>query len=134
MADQKQLKILVLGDQGVGKTSFLDQFNNKKFNKNNKTTIGADFLKKKLELDDGRIANLQMWDTAGQERFQALCASFYRGSDCCVIVYDVNNPTSYQHIMQWRKAFLNAGNEEGIPFVIIGNKIDLPTNVAESLV
>lgn len=65
MADQKQLKILVLGDQGVGKTSFLDQFNNKKFNKNNKTTIGADFLKNKLELDDGRIANLQMWDTAG---------------------------------------------------------------------
>jgi len=75
----------------VGKTSLLDMFNNKKFSKSHKPTIGADFLKKKVELPDGRIASLQMWDTAGQERFQALCASFYRGSDCCVIVYDVTN-------------------------------------------
>ena len=53
-------------------------------------TIGADFLTKGVQVDD-RLVTMQIWDTAGQERFQSLGVAFYRGADCCVLVYDVNN-------------------------------------------
>lgn len=71
---------------------------------------------------------MQIWDTAGQERFQSLGVAFYRGADCCVLVYDVNNSSSFEHLDQWRDEFLiQAGPEDpdNFPFVVIGNKIDL---------
>ena len=83
------LKIVVIGDSGVGKTSILEALNYKKISKSAKPTIGAEFVKKKITLDDGSEVSLQLWDTAGQERFQSLCTSFYRGADCCVIVFDL---------------------------------------------
>lgn len=63
-----------------------------------KATIGADFIKKKVKIKSGEIIPLQIWDTAGQERFQSLSNTFYRGADCCVIVYDITNQESYEGI------------------------------------
>jgi len=63
------LKVVLIGDSGVGKTSLLEAFNYKKMSGDSKPTIGADFLKKKVVLDNGAEVNLQLWDTAGQERF-----------------------------------------------------------------
>ncbi|KAE8726438.1 Ras-related protein Rab7 [Hibiscus syriacus] len=83
------LKVIILGDSGVGKTSLMNQYVNKKFS-NHKATIGADFLTKEVQFED-RLFTLQIWDTAGQERFQSLGVAFYRGADCCVLVYDVNS-------------------------------------------
>ncbi|TYG52806.1 hypothetical protein ES288_D09G057800v1 [Gossypium darwinii] len=60
-----------------------------KFNQQYKATIGADFVTKELQIDD-KLVTLQIWDTVGQERFQSLGSAFYRGADCCVIVFDVN--------------------------------------------
>jgi Ras-related protein Rab-7A len=85
------LKVVIIGDQGVGKTALLDSFEYKKISRTQKPTIGADFMKRKMVLEDGKEVNLQLWDTAGQERFQSLCTSFYRGADCCIIVYDVSS-------------------------------------------
>ena len=86
-------------------------------------------MKRKMVLEDGREVNLQLWDTAGQERFQSLCTSFYRGADCCIIVYDVSSEQSYANIQRWKAAFSNATQVEGVPFVLIGNKLDLGTRV-----
>ncbi|KAF6303164.1 RAB7A isoform 2 [Pan troglodytes] len=79
------LKVIILGDSGVGKTSLMNQYVNKKFSNQYKATIGADFLTKEVMVDD-RLVTMQIWDTAGQERFQSLGVAFYRGADCCVLV------------------------------------------------
>jgi Ras-related protein Rab-7A len=85
---------------------------------------------------------MQLWDTAGQERFQSLGVAFYRGADCCVLVYDVNNSKSFETLDSWRDEFLiqaSPTDPENFPFVrippggraalivqvVIGNKIDV---------
>ncbi|PVI04270.1 hypothetical protein DM02DRAFT_611686 [Periconia macrospinosa] len=129
MATRKKvlLKVIILGDSGVGKTSLMNQYVNKKFSASYKATIGADFLTKEVLVDD-RLVTMQLWDTAGQERFQSLGVAFYRGADCCVLVYDVNNSKSFDTLDSWRDEFLvqaSPMDPENFPFVVIGNKIDV---------
>ncbi|KAI9315483.1 vacuolar biogenesis protein [Dichotomocladium elegans] len=121
------LKVIILGDSGVGKTSLMNQYVNKKFSNQYKATIGADFLTKEVMVDD-RLVTMQIWDTAGQERFQSLGVAFYRGADCCVLTYDVNNSKSFESLDQWRDEFLvqaSPRDPESFPFVLLGNKIDV---------
>ena len=71
---------------------------------------------------------MQLWDTAGQERFQSLGVAFYRGADCCVLVYDVNNAKSFDTLDSWRDEFLiqaSPMDPESFPFVVLGNKVDV---------
>ena len=84
------IKVVIIGDSSVGKTSIIQMFEHSKFTDNFKPTIGADFSNKEVTLDD-RVVTLQIWDTAGQERFQSLGSAFYRGADCCALVYDITN-------------------------------------------
>ncbi|KAL1923702.1 uncharacterized protein VTP21DRAFT_8682 [Calcarisporiella thermophila] len=121
------LKVIILGDSGVGKTSLMNQYVNKKFSNQYKATIGADFLTKDIVIDDRQVT-MQIWDTAGQERFQSLGVAFYRGADCCVLVYDVNNAKSFETLDSWRDEFLvqaSPRDPENFPFVVLGNKIDV---------
>jgi len=129
MATRKKvlLKVIILGDSGVGKTSLMNQYVNRKFSNQYKATIGADFLTKDIMIED-RLVTMQIWDTAGQERFQSLGVAFYRGADCCVLVYDVTNPNSFKSLDSWRDEFLiQASPREpaSFPFVVLGNKVDL---------
>ncbi|EPZ31863.1 hypothetical protein ROZALSC1DRAFT_28312 [Rozella allomycis CSF55] len=87
-----------------------------------KATIGADFLTKEIVLGD------KIWDTAGQERFQSLGVAFYRGADCCILTYDVNNAKSFENLETWRDEFLvqsSPRDPENFPFVVLGNKVDI---------
>ncbi|KAI9356823.1 small GTPase superfamily [Pilaira anomala] len=129
MATRKKvlLKVIILGDSGVGKTSLMNQYVNKKFSGQYKATIGADFLTKEVMVDD-KLVTMQIWDTAGQERFQSLGVAFYRGADCCVLVYDVNNNKSYESLGQWHDEFLvqaSPRDPDNFPFVVLGNKVDV---------
>jgi len=121
------LKVIILGDSGVGKTSLMNQYVDKRFAASYKATIGADFLTKEVMVDD-RPVTMQLWDTAGQERFQSLGVAFYRGADCCVLVYDVNNSKSFDALESWRDEFLiqaSPMDPENFPFVVLGNKVDV---------
>mmetsp|Transcript_95812 Transcript_95812/g.310433 ORF Transcript_95812/g.310433 Transcript_95812/m.310433 type:complete len:214 (-) Transcript_95812:154-795(-) len=121
------LKVIILGDSGVGKTSLMNQYVNNKFTNQYKATIGADFLTKEVQIDD-KVVTLQIWDTAGQERFQSLGVAFYRGADCCVLVYDLTVPKSFDNMESWREDFLlqaQPRDPDNFPFVVIGNKADL---------
>ncbi|KAK8942203.1 hypothetical protein KSP40_PGU002419 [Platanthera guangdongensis] len=147
MATRKRtlLKIIVLGDSGVGKTSLMNQYPCKKFFQQYKATIGADFVTKEVLIGD-RIVTLQIWDTAGQERFQSLGVAFYRGADCCILVYDVNVLRSFDTLDNWHDDFLrqvcnlvlillfacplivfqaSPSNPGIFPFILLGNKIDV---------
>jgi len=120
------LKIIILGDSGVGKTSLMNQYVNKKFSTQYKATIGADFLTKEVMIDD-KLVTLQIWDTAGQERFQSLGVAFYRGADACILVHDITNEKSFEQLNSWRDEFLTQANPkdpENFSFVVIGNKVD----------
>jgi len=136
MAHRKKvlLKVIILGDSGVGKTSLMNQYVSKKFTDQYKATIGADFLTKEVMIDD-KLVTMQIWDTAGQERFQSLGVAFYRGADACVLVYDVCNMKSFQQLDSWREEFLIQAmprDPENFPFIVLGNKVDKPE--AERLV
>jgi len=84
-------------------------------------------LTKEIVIDD-RIVTLQIWDTAGQERFQSLGVAFYRGADCCVLVYDVNVNKSFDSLDNWHDDFLkqaSPSDPDNFPFILLGNKIDV---------
>ncbi|XP_024017419.1 ras-related protein Rab7 isoform X2 [Morus notabilis] len=105
----------------------MNQYVYKKFSQQYKPTIGADFMTKELQTDD-KLVTLQIWDTAGQERFQSLGSAFYRGADCCILVYDVNVPKSFETLHNWHEEFLkqaDPADPEIFPFVLVGNKVDI---------
>uniref|UniRef100_A0A0N4ZWN7 Ras-related protein Rab-7b n=1 Tax=Parastrongyloides trichosuri TaxID=131310 RepID=A0A0N4ZWN7_PARTI len=120
------IKIVVLGDSGVGKTAIMNRFAENYYSDCYKSTIGADFRSKDVTID-GVSVTLQIWDTAGQERYKSLGVAFYRGADCCILVYDVTNSKSFSRIEYWKEEFLFQSNPftfNNFPFIVVGNKID----------
>ncbi len=115
------IKMAVLGDTAVGKTNLLNCFVHKKFDSRYKSTIGSDFVSKDLSVD-GTALNLQLWDTAGQERFQSLGTAYLRGSEACILVFDVTNQESFEHLSSWMEEFVSACGKK--PLVLLGNKCD----------
>ncbi|XP_075434447.1 ras-related protein Rab-7a-like isoform X2 [Ascaphus truei] len=127
MFSRQHLKILLIGNSGVGKSALMNQYVNNRFSNHYRATIGADFLTKELRVDD-ELVTVQIWDTAGTERFQSLGAALYRGTDCCLLVFDVTSPSSFQALDTWQKEFLvqaDPADPERFPFVVIANKMDI---------
>ena len=129
MAQERRcfVKVVAIGDSGVGKTSLIQMFEHSKFTESFKPTIGADFSNKEISIN-GRIVTLQIWDTAGQERYQSLGTAFYRGADCCLLVYDITNPSTFENILTWKTSFLQKSMvllPDNFPFIVVGNKLDL---------
>lgn len=128
MSHKISLKVLILGDVAVGKSSIANRYVNHTFSYEYKVTIGADFLLKELQMSDNYIT-LQIWDTAGQERYQSFNAPFYRGADCALLVYDITDPITFQHVNAWLQNLLKnsqSGNfSSELPVVVVGNRSDL---------
>ena len=122
-------KIIITGDGAVGKTAITVRFSQGKFDANYKMTIGVDFAIKMLEIDNKRI-KLQLWDTGGQERFSYIRPLYYKGAMGNVLVFDLTNRSSYDHLEKWYNEVLqNCGN---IPSILVGNKADLPDRAVSS--
>ncbi|CAI5795970.1 ras-related protein Rab-7a-like isoform X1 [Podarcis lilfordi] len=127
MFRRSHLKILLIGNSGAGKSALMNQYVNNRFSSRYRATIGADFLSKEVNID-GRKLTVQIWDTAGTERFQALGTALYRGSDCCLLVFDVTSVSSFQALDKWHKQLLlqiEPEEEPTFPTAVIGNKMDL---------
>lgn len=121
------LKVILLGDAAVGKTSIRNRYLYGCFSHTYRTTIGADFITKDLVIDGRRVV-LQIWDTAGQERFQSLGTYYYRGADACILCYDVNSMATFDHLARWREEFLlqsGVPDAASFPFLLLGNKTDV---------
>ena len=118
-----KLKIMVLGESMVGKTSLITRYTNDKFGGRYLCTVGIDFQKKKIEKNGKRVL-LQIWDTAGQERFRNVTKNYFQASQGFILAYDINNKDSFEKVQYWIEEIkLNA--EEKIKCVLIGTKSDL---------
>ena len=116
-------RIVMAGDSGVGKTNLLMRFTEQTFNFETKTTIGAQFSQKSIQVDNKRI-ECQIWDTAGQERFHAITCTYFRGAVGAVLVYDVCNKSSFSNTERWLKNLKDLA-EPQVVIILIGNKSDL---------
>ena len=117
------VKILLVGDSGVGKSSLLARFISDSFDEQG-PTVGVDFKLKHVDVDGTRL-KLTVWDTAGQERFRTLTSSYYRGAHGVVFVYDVTSRESFENAREtWRKEVEMYGTIANSVKIVIGNKID----------
>ncbi|KAK9459692.1 ras family-domain-containing protein [Lipomyces oligophaga] len=116
------IKLLLIGDSGVGKSCLLLRFSEDSFTPSFITTIGIDFKIRTIDLDGKRI-KMQIWDTAGQERFRTITTAYYRGAMGILLVYDVTDERSFNNIRNW---FANVEQHasEGVNKLLIGNKCD----------
>jgi len=121
------LKVILLGDGGVGKSCLMNRFIQNRFDTSLFHTIGVEFLNKEIIYQEQGYT-IQIWDTAGQERFKSLRTPFYRGSDICVLTFSLDDPTSFKNLTTWQQEFLyyaDIDKSEDFPFVVLGNKVDL---------
>jgi len=116
-------KFIIIGDAATGKSCLLHRFIDNKFKENSAHTIGVEFGSKIIEVGGQRI-KLQVWDTAGQERFRSVTRSYYRGAAGTILVYDITNRESYNHVSSWLNDARALANPD-ISIVLVGNKIDL---------
>lgn len=121
---KKKLKIVMLGEGRVGKTSLLHRFINNTFDEECPSTSKATmYANTKIEVND-TVADVSIWDTAGQERYHALGPIYYRDAHGAVLAYDITDKESFDKVKVWLKE-LHQVVGEGIQVVIVGNKIDL---------
>jgi len=118
-----KMKLVMLGDFAVGKTSFIKNFAKKKFGGDYKPTIGAEITKLSLEYEK-KLFGLIMWDLAGQVAFKQLAHKYIEGSDLAVMIFDVTRPMTFESVKGWFQAMMASLNEK-IPCVLVGNKVDL---------
>ncbi|XP_076856079.1 ras-related protein Rab-18a [Brachyhypopomus gauderio] len=117
------LKLLIIGESGVGKSSLLLRFTDDTFDPELGATIGVDFKVKTLAVDGNR-AKLAIWDTAGQERFRTLTPSYYRGSQGVILVYDVTRRETFTKLNHWLKELEVHRTQNDLVKMLVGNKMD----------
>ncbi|KAF7327070.1 hypothetical protein MKEN_00282400 [Mycena kentingensis (nom. inval.)] len=143
-------KIVIIGDSGVGKScvpfflpasglpalilyargrNLLTRYTRDEFRYDTMATIGVEFGNKSIEVD-GKVLKAHLWDTAGQERYRALTSAYYRGAIAAILVYDITNLASFQHIATWLdelRAQTQPSGPDSHPmvFLLVGNKVDL---------
>jgi Ras-related protein Rab-2A len=115
-------KCIIVGDSGVGKSSLLLQFTDKKFTNYHEMTIGVEFGSKLINIK-GKLIKLQVWDTAGQESFRSITRSYYKDAGVVLLVYDVSNLTSFISLETWFDDIKDMANNPHI--ILVGNKSDL---------
>ncbi len=117
-------KFIIVGDSSVGKSCLLLRFTDGKFKTAHDLTIGVEFGSRLVTVDKNVNVKLQIWDTAGQESFRSITRSYYKGSICAILVYDITRRTSFQNCVRWLED-IQTNSYAKIHIVLIGNKSDL---------
>ena len=131
------VKIVVIGDQSVGKTCISGRLVDGTFKSDEKSTIGASFVTTYLPID-GRNIKIVIWDTAGQEKYRSMVGMYYRGASVALICYDITSRSSFLSVEGWHKDLMKVAPQD-ISLALVGNKTDLenerevPTNEAKEL-
>ena len=131
----KTCKLLVIGDSNIGKTTLIHQFISDEYRSDFKATLGTNLSTKTFNINNN-IIEVQIWDTAGTERFKSISMSHYRGADACILMFDITNRISFEHLNNWRRDVIDSvgiDNPEYFPFVLFANKVDLINNYEISI-
>ena len=128
MIDENQVesvKVILIGNSGVGKTSIINQYISGQFNPSSQTTIGVYSSNSFIKCEDGKVIGLKIWDTAGQERYRSMSKSFFQNSQVVILVYDITDESSFDEIKNdWYPSAKQEAKENAI-MVLVGNKEDL---------
>ena len=116
-------KYIIIGDAAVGKSNLLLRFAQNDFKSEYQLTIGVEFGAKNIEINNKKY-RLQIWDTAGQENYRSITRAYYKNSVCAVLVYDITNRDSFEHISSWIEDCLSQ-SPKTVFMVLVGNKSDL---------
>lgn len=123
------VKLLLIGDSGVGKTAIMLQFSENTFSETFITTVGIDYKYKFVSLTNKETnkeekIRLEIWDTAGQERFKAITRSYLRGAEGLLLVYDITDEITFENVKTWMQQIQQFA-EKDCDKVLVGNKCDL---------
>ena len=129
MSDPESIKVVLLGEAGVGKTSIISQFTTKTFDPHRETSLSAQFISKTLDFQDlGQSLKFDIWDTVGQEKYRSLAKIFYKDARVIIFVYDITTANSFQSIKDyWYNETKDNWDEKPI-LALVANKIDLYQN------
>lgn len=130
----KKFKVLIIGDANVGKTSLLLRHVDGKFYEEVAGTIGIDYRSNTYIRDNHRY-DLMIWDTAGQERFRNVTKAYYRDADAVLLVFDLTDRISFNHIPRWFKQLLEETGRttDDMVMILVGNKSDKTTKIVVTL-
>ena len=126
MSEPESIKVVLVGESGVGKTSIIQQFTAKKFDPHRETSLSAQFISKTVNFQDlGKEIKFDIWDTVGQEKYRSLAKIFYKDAKVIVFVYDITTEYSFNELKNyWYEE--TRSNTDGSPILaVVGNKIDL---------
>ena len=118
-----KLKLIVIGDSGVGKTNIISRYVSNTFSNDSKATVGVEFFTKPFRVNND-IVKLEIWDTAGQERYKSITSAYYKGSRGALLVYDITRPSTFEDVEKWMTE-LKEKVRGSLKIIIIGNKLDL---------
>lgn len=125
--DNKGIKVVILGDTSVGKSSIVARLISDRFDKNMCSTIGAAFITKNIQIKN-KTVRLEFWDTAGQEKYRGMVPIYYRGSKIVIIVYDITNSDSYEDVLKYWTKEIKENIIDNPLVCILGNKTDMEEN------
>ena len=118
------IKLVIIGDSGVGKSNYLYRFVEGRFCPVHEATVGFDYKSKIIYLPNSKkTVKFQIWDTAGQEKYMSINKNLFQRVQGIILMYDIAEPKSFENLNQWMNVVKQLAN--GIPLILIGNKIDL---------
>ncbi|XP_061525365.1 ras-related protein Rab-38-like [Phycodurus eques] len=124
---QRLLKVLVIGDLGVGKTSIIKRYVHRVFSQHYRATVGVDFALKVLHWDHATVVRLQLWDIAGQERYGNMTRVYYKEAVGALVVFDMTRISTFRAILKWKgdlDSKVALSNGRPVPAVLLANKCD----------
>ena len=126
--EEIRVKLLIIGESCVGKSSLLTQYVEEEFSLNHTTTIGVEYKQKSLKMEDGNSIRVQIWDTAGTTRYNTITPNYYRNVDGILLVFDISNKKSFEMVNFWINEVNEKTDVSKIDLLLVGNKIDLEEN------
>jgi small GTP-binding protein len=121
---ENQIKLMILGNHSVGKSSIMLRYTDDVFHYNMMGTAGVDIKKKMVKLNDEETIKIMIYDTAGHDRFRQITKNCYKGSKGIMLVYDVSDKKSFESVSDWMD-HIKTNADTGVEIILVGNKVDI---------